>query len=119
MEDQERIQFLENEVLDRLGSIDRHLVELNGSVARNTRDVAVAKIASDVLQAEYVKHCVALAVLQERDKHQTERNQAQRVELAEQKDTTKDLAAKVWDIAWKLSAVVSALALLTKLAELW
>jgi len=116
---QKQVLDSQAQVLERLNSIDKHLIELNGSVARNTRDVAGAKIASDVLQSEYVKHCVALAVLQERDKHQMERNQAQRAELAEQKDTMKDLAAKVWDNAGKIGSLIATVALITKMAELW
>ena len=119
MADMERIRFLENKVLDqqdkvldRLVSIDKHLVELNGSVARNTRDVAVAKIVADTLQAEYVEHCVALAVLQERDKFREE-------QIGEQKGDTKDVLAKVFDLSWKLGSLVGAVGLLTKLANVW
>jgi len=123
MEDTQRIDFLRDKVLDRLNSIDKHLVELNGSVARNTKDVAAAKIIAEALQAEYVKHCVALAVLETRNTFQQQQlmdaKADTREQLGEQSSQTRELTAKVWDMAWKLSAVVSALALLAKLANVW
>jgi len=123
MVDVERIEFLQNQVLERLSSIDKHLAELNGRVAQNARDVSTAKIVSDALQVEYVKHCVSLAVLEERNRFQMKQIDEAKLDakesIGEQKGETRLLAAKVWDMSWKLATVISAVALLTKVANIW
>ena len=120
---QKQVLDSQAQVLERLGSIDKHLAELNGRVAQNARDVSVAKVVSDALQAEYVKHCVALAVLEERNKFQQQQLVDAKIDtkeqLGEQKADTKDLLAKVLDLSWKVASVMSALALITKMANIW
>jgi len=119
MVDVERIEVLQAQVLDELTSINLHLVELNGSVAQNARDVAVAQIASAALQVELAAHRVALAVLEERNKFQAERHAEQRAVIAEQKEDTKALAARVLDLAAKFAALTAAVGIMGHVLELF
>lgn len=108
----ELLRFLQDKVLTRLASIDTRLATMNGSIAQNARDIATNSARVQAQEIVLQQSCVEIAVLQERDAHQKER-------LAETKSDVKALWAKVFDIAMKVSGIVTAIALITKLANVW
>ena len=109
---QEKVLPPQDKVLERLTSIDTHLATLNGSVARNARDIAASQAATFVISEEQRAHCIALAILKVRNAHHKER-------LGETRSDTKALIAKVWDNSLKISGAIASLAMLTKMANLW
>lgn len=110
--DTERLNFLQDKVLARLSSIDTRLATMNGTIAQNVKDVAANAAQAIALAKQQQDNCIQIARLQERDAHQKER-------LEETSNAVKDVIAKVWDNATKIAAVTAAVALITKLANLW
>jgi len=108
----ELLAFLQDKVLARLASIDTRLATQNGTIATNVKEIATNKANAVVLEKQQQESCIEIARLQERDTHQKER-------LTETSAAVKDVAGKVWDNATKIAAVAGAVALITKLAELW
>ena len=108
----ELLTFLQDKVLVRLSSIDTRLTTMNGTIAQNVKDVAANTAKAAALAKQQQDNCIQIARLQERDAHQKER-------LEETSNAVKDVIAKVWDNATKIAAVTAAVALITKLANLW
>ena len=88
------------------------LATINGTVAQHVKDIAANATRAAALAKQQQDNCIQIARLQERDAHQKER-------LEETSNALKDVITKVWDNATKIAAVTAAVALITKLANLW